>query len=166
MDGSEYTDIKGKKAEERFREIACTLKKYFPDIKVERTKWKLDQQGIDFVITLNNPANRRVTIPIQVKSSDYWAMQFWKKYPHYKHHNVILVVVNNQRICNEIFDELRAKLLYVLEAGICYKNFFQMLERVPKGDPRRKEVVQRKKEEKRIKDRWRRHTLPLDLQSN
>lgn len=167
MDGSVYTDIKGKKSEERFKEIACTLKKCFPDIKVKRTEWKLDQRGVDFVITLNNFANQRVAIPIQVKSSYYWAEQFWKKYPHYKHHNVILVVVNNQRMHNEIFGELRAKLLHVLESGICYKNFFQMLEPVPKGDySKRKEFVQRRKENKRSKDKWRTHTLPCDLQSN
>lgn len=163
VDGSAYTNIKGKNTERRFEEIARTLKKCFPDIKVQKTTWKLDRRGVDFVITLNSLAGRRVTIPVQVKSSYYWAEQFWKKYPNYKHHNVILVIVNDHRTRHDIFEELRRVLERVLEAGICYKNFFQMLEHVPKGDPRRKEAVQRQSENKRKKDKWKAHTLPYGL---
>ena len=118
---------KGIRSEITVKQAARELVGKLPIVSICNASRELDKVGVDLIFGLNVSGDL-VQVPIQVKSSTTKARQYRRKYKTYVPvYKVIIVVVNKLKTLEDICDELYRKLKQVIDSGIRYTAFFEML---------------------------------------
>lgn len=129
LDPSEQEGLKGLENEIRVVCLACSLQDDFNLISVTQTGDKLDSNQIDIVITLLDPRSRVISIPVQSKSSYKYAEEFNVRHPEFVEQGGIVIISNQYRTDDEMYEELKAKILRIFKKNFTFKDFFDARKR-------------------------------------
>lgn len=124
-------EIRGKAAEERFVSLARSLKGSTNIVRVKFASRRLDQHGVDAVVSLRLPSKQILKVPVQVKSSEAGVSEYKEQYPQYVDQGVIIMVVNERRSDEEIRSELKFRLQVVQRTQVSFVQFFASMRKEP-----------------------------------
>lgn len=105
---------RGNATEARFmkaaKERTWQTRKWF--IRIKRAPFFMDQKGIDAITQIWVPGIGKISVPIQIKSSEFGKQQYINKHPDFVLAGVIILVIPNgmtdPQIRSLLFQELRA----------------------------------------------------------